>query len=146
MDELPIQLHQNQNEELLSSQDNCAINSIDNASSITESNIQSLPEVNTIIKENPSTTINNPINLPNTQLNETEDDKNSDNDPAENETNTQAINEMLAQLQTEQEDPTKSDSTRLVNPTRVKPLIKGPTIGIVSKPFSILLLKADKLV
>ena len=120
MDELPIQLHQNQNEELLSSQDNCAINSIDNASSITESNIQSLPEVNTIIKENPSTTINNPINLPNTQLNETEDDKNSDNDPAENETNTQAINEMLAQLQTEQEDPTKSDSTRLVNPTRVK--------------------------
>ena len=99
MDELPIQLHQNQNEELLSSQDISAINSVDNSSSLTESNIQSLPEVNTIIKENPST---NSINLSNTQLNETEDDKNSDNDPAETETNTQAINEMLAQLQTEQ--------------------------------------------
>ena len=84
MDELPIQLHQNQNEELLSSQDISAINSVDNSSSLTESNIQSLPEVNTIIKENPST---NSINLSNTQLNETEDDKNSDHDPAETETN-----------------------------------------------------------
>ena len=116
MDELPIQFNQNQHEELLSSQ-NPAINSVDNTQSIIESNNQSLVEVNNIIKENPP---NEALNIQENQLNENEEDKNSDNDPAENETNTQAINEMLAQLQTEQEDPTKGDSTRLVNPTKVK--------------------------